>query len=103
NCAGARSSRPIRASWRSIRSRRFLLAGRILAPLCHSDVTIPRWNTRHCHNGAMRRTPSVQKYILIVEDEPAIRDMVAFALRKAEMEPAHASDARTAQDLIAER
>jgi two-component system phosphate regulon response regulator PhoB len=45
----------------------------------------------------------VQKYILIVEDEPAIRDMVAFALRKAEMEPAHASDARAAQDLIAER
>src|SRR5438034_10373610 len=51
----------------------------------------------------MRRTPPVQKYILIVEDEPAIRDMVAFALRKAEMEPAHAADARAAQDLIAER
>ena len=51
----------------------------------------------------MRRTPPVQKYILIVEDEPAVRDMVAFALRKAEMEPAHAADARAAQDLIAER
>jgi len=51
----------------------------------------------------MRRTAPVQKYILIVEDEPAIRDMVAFALRKAEMEPAHAADARAAQDLIAER
>ena len=45
----------------------------------------------------------MQKYILIVEDEPAIRDMVAFALRKADMEPAHAVDARAAQDMIAER
>jgi two-component system phosphate regulon response regulator PhoB len=40
---------------------------------------------------------------LIVEDEPAIRDMVAFALRKAGMEPAHAADARAAQGMIAER
>jgi two-component system phosphate regulon response regulator PhoB len=45
----------------------------------------------------------VQKHILIVEDEPAIRDMVAFALRKAGMEPAHAGDARSAQGMIAER
>jgi two-component system phosphate regulon response regulator PhoB len=45
----------------------------------------------------------VQKRILIVEDEPAIRDMVAFALRKAGMEPAHAADARAAQGMIAER
>ncbi len=45
----------------------------------------------------------MQKYILIVEDEPAIRDMVAYALRKAEMEPAHAADARAAQSMIAER
>jgi two-component system phosphate regulon response regulator PhoB len=45
----------------------------------------------------------VQKYILIVEDEPAIRDMVAFALRKAGMEPVHAADARAAQSMIAER
>ena len=45
----------------------------------------------------------MQKYILIVEDEPAIRDMVAFALRKADMEPAHAADARAAQAMIAER
>jgi len=45
----------------------------------------------------------VQKHILIVEDEPAIRDMVAFALRKAGMEPAHAADARSAQGMIAER
>ena len=45
----------------------------------------------------------MQKYILIVEDEPAIREMVAFALRKAGMEPAHAADARSAQGMIAER
>jgi len=45
----------------------------------------------------------VQKHILIVEDEPAIRDMVAFALRKAGMEAAHAADARAAQGMIAER
>jgi two-component system, OmpR family, phosphate regulon response regulator PhoB len=40
---------------------------------------------------------------LIVEDEPAIRDMVSFALRKAGMEAAHAGDARSAQGMIAER
>ena len=45
----------------------------------------------------------MQKCILIVEDEPAIRDMVAFALRKAGMDPMHAADARAAQGMIAER
>jgi two-component system phosphate regulon response regulator PhoB len=45
----------------------------------------------------------VQKCILIVEDEPAIREMVAFALRKAGMDPVHAADARAAQGMIAER
>jgi len=45
----------------------------------------------------------VQKRILIVEDEPAIRDMVAFALRKGEYEPSHAGDAREAQASIADR
>jgi two-component system phosphate regulon response regulator PhoB len=43
----------------------------------------------------------VQKHILIVDDEPAIRDMVAFALRKGEYEPIHA--AREAQNAIADR
>ena len=28
--------------------------------------------------------PGMQKRILIVEDEPAIRDMVAYALRKGD-------------------
>jgi two-component system phosphate regulon response regulator PhoB len=45
----------------------------------------------------------VHKRILIVEDEPSIRDMVAFALRKADMEAVQAADARAAQLAIAER
>jgi two-component system phosphate regulon response regulator PhoB len=45
----------------------------------------------------------VQKRILIVDDEPAIRDMVAFALRKADYLPVHAGDGREAADAIAER
>lgn len=44
----------------------------------------------------------MQKRILIVDDEPAIRDMVAFALRKAEFEPVSAGDAREAQTAIAD-
>ena len=35
--------------------------------------------------------------VLIVEDEPAIRDMVAYALRKGEYDPVLAGDAREAQ------
>lgn len=45
----------------------------------------------------------VQKRILIVEDEPAIRDMVAFALRKAGMDAVHAADARAAQSAIGDQ
>ena len=45
----------------------------------------------------------MQKRILIVDDEPAIRDMVAFALRKGEYEPVHAGDAREAATAISER
>lgn len=45
----------------------------------------------------------MQKRILIVDDEPAIRDMVAFALRKGEFEPMHAGDAREAQSAIVDR
>lgn len=45
----------------------------------------------------------MQKQVLIVEDEPAIRDMVAFALTRAGIEPVHAGDTRTAQEAIAER
>ncbi len=45
----------------------------------------------------------MQKRILIVDDEPAIRDMVAFALRKGDYEPVHAGDAREAQSAITDR
>jgi two-component system phosphate regulon response regulator PhoB len=43
----------------------------------------------------------MQKRILIVEDEGSIRDMVAFALRKADMEPMAAADAREARLAVA--
>ncbi len=45
----------------------------------------------------------MNKRILIVEDEPAICDMVAFALRKGDFEPVLAGDAREAQAAIADR
>lgn len=45
----------------------------------------------------------MNKQILIVDDETAIRDMVAFALRKADYEPVSAADVREAQNRIAER
>ncbi|MGH8182534.1 MAG: response regulator, partial [Rhodanobacteraceae bacterium] len=44
----------------------------------------------------------MHKRILIVEDEASIRDMVAFALRKADMEVVHAADARAALVAIAD-
>ncbi len=42
----------------------------------------------------------MQKRILIVEDEPSIRDMVALALTRAGLEPVHAADASAAQHAI---
>ena len=44
----------------------------------------------------------MQKRILIIEDEAPIRDMVAFALRRADMLPISAGDAAEAQLAIAE-
>ncbi|HET7844688.1 MAG TPA: phosphate regulon transcriptional regulator PhoB [Xanthomonadales bacterium] len=45
----------------------------------------------------------MSKRILIVEDEPAIRDMVAFALGRAGLEAVHAADVRAAQEVIVAR
>ena len=45
----------------------------------------------------------MQKRVLIVEDEPSIRDMVAFALGKAGMQAIHAGDTRSAQSAIADQ
>ena len=45
----------------------------------------------------------MQKQILIVEDEPAIADMVAFALTRAGIEPVLAADTRAAQEAIVAR
>lgn len=45
----------------------------------------------------------MQKHILVVEDEPAIRDMLAFALRKGDFTALLAGDAREAQAHIADR
>ena len=47
--------------------------------------------------------PAPGKRVLIVDDEPAIRDMVAFALRHGDYEPVQAGDAREAQVAIADR
>ena len=45
----------------------------------------------------------MQKHILIVEDESAIRDMIAVALSRAGMHAEHAAEVRTAQDAIARK
>ncbi|MEO7073424.1 MAG: phosphate regulon transcriptional regulator PhoB [Rhodanobacter sp.] len=44
----------------------------------------------------------MQKRILIIEDEAAIRDMIAFALRKADMQPIPAADAREGELAISD-
>jgi two-component system phosphate regulon response regulator PhoB len=45
----------------------------------------------------------MRKRVLIVEDEPSIRDMVAFALGKAGMDVLHAGDVRSAQTVMGDR
>jgi two-component system, OmpR family, phosphate regulon response regulator PhoB len=45
----------------------------------------------------------VEQRVLVVEDETAIRDMIAFALKRASLVPMLAEDARAAQHHIAER
>ena len=43
------------------------------------------------------------KQILIVEDEAAIREMIALAVSRAGMTPVHAADVRAAQEAIANK
>ena len=45
----------------------------------------------------------MNKRILIVEDEPAIREMIAYALHRAAYQPVPAADVREAQMRIAEQ
>ncbi len=45
----------------------------------------------------------MQAHILIVEDEPAIRDMIAFALRTQSYQPISAQDGKEALQAVAER
>lgn len=45
----------------------------------------------------------MEQRVLVVEDETAIRDMIAFALKRASLVPMLAEDTRTAQHLIADR
>lgn len=45
----------------------------------------------------------MQKHILIVEDEAAIRDMVAVAITRAGMQAVHAADVRSAVEAIAHK
>ena len=52
-----------------------------------------------CNNGQIgsrRDSQHMHKRILVVEDEASIREMVAFALRKADMEVIQAADAHAA-------
>ncbi|GAB4189190.1 MAG: phosphate regulon transcriptional regulator PhoB [Wenzhouxiangellaceae bacterium] len=44
----------------------------------------------------------MQPVVLVVDDEPAIRDLLVFALKRAQMEPLTAADAEAALTLIAD-
>ncbi len=45
----------------------------------------------------------MEQRVLVVEDESAIRDMIAFALKRASLVPMLAEDTRIAQHLIADK
>ncbi len=45
----------------------------------------------------------MQAHILIVEDEPAIRDLIAYALRTQSYQPICAQDAKEAFLAVSER
>lgn len=50
----------------------------------------------------VRAEGTVEQRVLVVEDETAIREMIAFALKRASLAPLLAEDARAAQLMIAE-
>lgn len=73
-------------------------APRRLRSRSHATVTLLR-----CNNGPDgHRAARMHKRILIVEDEASIRDMVAFALRRVDMEVLQAADARSALIAVAD-
>ena len=53
------------------------------------------------HCGSVRASSMSEKLILIVEDEPAIRQMIAFALQRSGFEVCEAFDARQAREALA--
>jgi two-component system, OmpR family, phosphate regulon response regulator PhoB len=58
---------------------------------------------RHTKGRQQSLEKFVEQRVLVVEDETAIRDMIAFALKRASLVPMLAEDTRTAQHLIADR
>lgn len=55
------------------------------------------------HCGSVRASSMSEKLILIVEDEPAIRQMIAFALQRSGFEVREALDAHQAREALANR
>jgi two-component system phosphate regulon response regulator PhoB len=65
---------------------------------CHDSATQLSSNSR-----ASRARIMTAKRILIVEDEPAIRQMIAFGLRRAGFEVREAVDYREAREALADQ
>ena len=48
----------------------------------------------------LRHNRQMSARVLVVEDEPAVRDMICFSLKQADFECDEAADAETAQQLL---